>query len=102
MVGTIVMRQYIVAAGMAVGLIALWAAMLPLAAEPAARQAGAAPPAISRALFLCRGPNDVDQACVRALAKALVPGAGTAAPTEAGGRYCPADPRLLANLRRHD
>jgi hypothetical protein len=100
--GLIVMRQYIVAAAITVGLIALWAAALPLAAEPAARQAGATSPAISKAMFLCRGPSGVDQACVRALAKALVLGASADTPAEVGGRHCPADPQLLANLRRHD
>ena len=96
------MRRYIVTAAMAIGLIALWAAMLPLAAEPAARHSGATSPAISKALFLCRGRSGLDQACAGALAKALVLGARSDAPARVSGRFCRADPQLLANLGRHE
>ena len=77
------MRQFIIAAAVAVGLIAFWAAILPLTAEPATRQATATTPGMSRALFLCRRPNGLDQACVGALAKALTLDAKTNAFTPA-------------------
>jgi hypothetical protein len=66
------MRQFIVAAAVAVGLIALWAAILPLTAETATKRAAATSPAISKALLLCRRQNGLAQACVGALANALV------------------------------
>jgi hypothetical protein len=37
----------------------------------AAKQAAATSPMVSKALFLCRGRNGLDQVCVGALAKAL-------------------------------
>jgi hypothetical protein len=64
------MRQFIIAAAVAVGLIVFWAAILPLTAEAATQQATATSAGMSRALFLCR-QNGLDQACVGALAKAL-------------------------------
>ena len=76
------MRQFIIAAAVAVGLIAFWAAILPLTAEPATQQATAAPAGMSRALFVCR-QNGLDQACVGALAKALTLDAKTDAFTPA-------------------
>ena len=66
------MRQFIIAAALALGLVALWAAILPLTAQPAPSQATVSSPAMSKALFLCRGPNGIDRTCAAALAKALV------------------------------
>ncbi len=96
------MRKFIVAAAMAIGLIALWAAILPLTAQPAAMHTAVTPTTVSRALFLCRGPNGVDYACAAALAKALVFEAADKQPSEAGDRMCHADPRMLADLNRRD
>jgi hypothetical protein len=96
------MRPFTIAGSIAAGLIALWAAILPLTAQPAATHATATPPAMSRALFLCRGRNGLDQACVRALAQALALGAKADAPTQASRRQCRVDKQLFANLKRHD
>jgi hypothetical protein len=96
------MRQFIKAAAAVVGLIALWAAILPLTAEPATKQAAAASPAMSKALFLCRGRNGLDQACVGALAKALALDAKADAPTQVSDRRCQADHKALVTLQRRD
>jgi hypothetical protein len=87
------MRKFIIAGAVVVGLIALWAAVLPAAATS---------PAMSAALFLCRGQNGPDRACVLALAKALMLDAKTGAPIQVSDRRCRADQQLLANLDRHD
>jgi hypothetical protein len=89
-----VMRQFVIAAAMAMGLIALWAAILPLTAQPA-------PPALSKALFLCRGPHGIDQACAAALAKAVVLDASDAT-TKASDRVCRMDHQVFASVDRHD
>ena len=86
------MRQFIIAAAMAVGLVALWAAILPLTAQPAPKPASAsAPPGLSKALFLCRGKQGIDQACAAALARSLV--------FEEPVRACRADPEVIASLQ---
>lgn len=55
------MRQFIIAAAMAVGLIAVWAALLPLTAQPAPKpDAVSSSAAFSKALFLCKGKNGID------------------------------------------
>jgi hypothetical protein len=96
------MRQYIIVAAVAGGLIALWAAVLPLTAEPVTRQAAAKSPMMSEALFLCRRQNGLNHACVRALAKALILDAKPGAPTRVSDRHCQADQQVLANLVRRD
>ena len=96
------MRQFIKAAAVAVGLIALWAAVLPLTPKPATSQAAAASPAMSEALFLCRDQNGLDHACVRALAKALMLDTKTGACTPISNRRCQADQQALADLDRCD
>ena len=92
------MRQFIIAAAMAVGLIALWAAILPLTAQPAPRPETT--PAFSRALFLCRGPNGIDRTCAAALAKALVQDASNQPVTQSSDRLCPVDRQALTRLDR--
>ena len=56
------MRQFTIAAAVAVGLVALWAAVLPLTTAPATKQAAATSPAVSAALFPRRGRNGPDHA----------------------------------------
>jgi hypothetical protein len=90
------MRQFLIASAMAVGLIALWAAILPLAAQPAAP-----PPALSKALFLCRGPNGIDRACTVALVQALVSDQPNGSATHVSDQYCPASRQMIASLSRH-
>src|SRR5271157_5711109 len=100
MEGEPVMRRFIVAAAMAIGLIALWAAILPLAAQPAPNPATS--PALSKALFLCRGPHGIDSACAAALAKALVIDQAADHPTAAADRACRTDPQASASVDRRD
>jgi hypothetical protein len=91
------MRQFIIAAAMAMGLIALWAAILPLTAQPAPAQT-AASPAFSKALFLCRGANGIDRTCAAALAKALVLDAADNTVTQVSDRLCHVSPEMRASL----
>jgi hypothetical protein len=93
------MRQFIIATAMAVGLIVLWAAVLPLTAEPAAKQAVATSPAMSKAVFLCRGRNGLDQACVEALAKAFALDAKADGSDQVSNRLCRDHQQALTNLR---
>jgi hypothetical protein len=96
------MRQFIIAAAMALGLIALWAAILPLTAQPAPAQTAFASPAMSKALFLCRGPNGIDRSCAAALANALVLQASDSPVTHVSDRLCHVDRAMLARLDRRD
>ncbi len=96
------MRKFIVAAAMAIGLVALWAVILPLTAQPAPKQPAATPSTVSKALFLCRGPNGIDRSCAAALAKALVLEASDTQPAKADDRVCRADPQVLAKLDIRD
>jgi hypothetical protein len=96
------MRQFIVAAALALGLVALWAAILPLTAQPAPTQATVASPAMSKALFLCRGPNGIDRTCAAALAKALVLDASGSTATHVNDRLCHLDRETLASLDHRD
>jgi hypothetical protein len=96
------MRQFIIAAALAVGLVALWAAILPLTAQPAPTQTTVSSPALSRALFLCRGPNGIDRTCAAALAKAVVLDASDNTVTHANDRLCHIDRETLARLERRD
>lgn len=89
------MRKFLVVAALALGLVALWAAILPLSAQPAPHNAS---PALSKALFLCRGPHGIDNACAAALAKALVIDQN-ADPADA---VCHADPESFAAIDRRD
>ena len=94
------MRQFVIATVVAVGLPALWAGLLPLTAEPATKHVAAASPAMSKSLFLCHGPNGLNQACAAALAKALVRDVTVDAPARIGEQSCPADQKLLVELHR--
>jgi hypothetical protein len=94
------MRKFIVAAAMVLGLIALWAAILPLTAQPAQKQTAVTPTTISKALFLCHSPNGIDRACAAALAKALVLEASDNKPADTNDRMCHANPQVLADLAR--
>jgi hypothetical protein len=96
------MRQFIVAAALAVGLVALWAAILPLTAQPAPTQTTVSSPAMSKALFLCRGPNGIDRTCAAALAKAVVLDASDNTVTHASDRLCHIGGEPLASLEHRD
>jgi hypothetical protein len=90
------MRQFIIAAAMAIGLVALWALILPLTAQPAPQPTTAASPALSKALFLCRGPNGIDRTCTAALARALVIEQPSRTVIRAKDRSGHADPAILS------
>lgn len=92
------MRQFLIASALAAGLIALWAAILPLTAQPAPRQTTVAPEVLSKALFLCRGPNGIDNKCAAALASALVFDDTNQQATRVSDQFCPATPHILARL----
>ena len=94
------MRRFIAAAALAIGLVALWAVILPLTAQPAPRAAGS--PALSKALFLCRGPHGIDNACAAALAKAVVIDQSADHPATATKRSCRADPQASALADRRN
>src|SRR5262245_28445440 len=98
------MRRFIIVAVMALGLVALWAAIVPLTAEPAPAQNAANSPAMAKALFLCRGPSGIDRACAAALAQALVLDAAptNGAATRVSDRFCHIDRQMLASLEHHD
>jgi hypothetical protein len=89
------MRQIMLAAAMAIGLIAIWAAILPLTAQPAPA-ATPTSPVLSKALFLCRGAHGIDKACTSALARALVLETSDAAVTQVNDRICRPQPGLFA------
>jgi hypothetical protein len=92
---------------MALGLVALWAAIVPLTAQPA--PAAVAPaavtpmpvtssPAMSKALFLCRSQHGIDKACAAALAKALVIEQPEHTVSPAAERACHIDPKNFAEI----
>lgn len=91
------MRQFIIAFAMALGLVGLWAVIVPLTAEPAPAQTLNSP-AFSKALFLCRGPNGIDRSCAAALARALVVDPSA----DAADRTCHIDRKSLAALEHRD
>jgi hypothetical protein len=96
------MRRILIAAAMALGLIALWAAILPLTAQPALPLASQNSSAMSKALFLCRTEHGIDRTCAAALAKALVLETSEHAATPASNRVCHADPQAFASVDHHD
>ena len=89
------MRQFIIAAAIALGLVALWAAIPPLTAEPAPTQ-----PALSKALFLCQSGHGIDRTCAAALATALRIDAAGAPTTPASKQFCRVDRGTLTHLAR--
>jgi len=93
------MRQFIIAVAIASGLVALWAAIVPLTAQPAPKPTSAASPALSKALFLCRGPNGIDRSCTTALARALMIEQPAHATVPADTQACHADPATLSPVR---
>ncbi len=92
------MRQFLIASALAAGLVALWAAILPLTAQPAPRRTTVAPEVLSKALFLCRGPNGIDNKCAAALSSALLIDAKDPQVTRVSDELCPATPHILARL----
>jgi hypothetical protein len=88
------MRRFVVVAALAIGLVTSWAAILPLVAQPVP---GAASPAMSGALFLCRSQQGIDRTCAAALARALIVEPAKHDATSAADRACHPD---LAELRR--
>ena len=63
------MRRSIIAAAFALALVALWAAIVPLATRQVSTGSS---PAMAKALLLCRTQQGIDQTCAAALTQALV------------------------------
>jgi hypothetical protein len=94
------MRPCIIVAIVALVLIVFWSATLPLTAQPAPAQASVISPAMSKALFLCRGPNGIDRTCTAALARALVLDPSDDAVTHVSDRLCRVGWQMLVILER--
>lgn len=96
------MRRFIIVSMIALGLVALWAAILPLTAQPAPAATLPAPatsaPAMSKALFLCRTQHGIDRACAAALAKALVLDEPRQTASPAADRACHMTPQTFAEI----
>jgi hypothetical protein len=96
--GRLAMRRFIKAAALALGLVTLLAAIMPLAAKAASI---APSPAMSRALFLCRTRHGIDETCAAALANALINEQSKydATAVAAGAeRACHLDPQVVRRL----
>jgi hypothetical protein len=96
------MRQFIIAAAMALGLIALWAAILPLTAQPASTRATFTSPAMTRALARCHSGTRIDGVCAATLAKALMLDATVTTQADDRGRLCRIDGQTAADLASRD
>jgi hypothetical protein len=84
------MRLVIITAALA--LVALWAAVMPLATQQVSTRT---PPAMSTALFLCHSQQGIDQNCAAALAKALIIEQSKRDATATADRTCHAGPRTF-------
>jgi hypothetical protein len=63
------MRRFIPIAVLALGLVTIWVAILPLDREPILITSS---PAVAGALFICHTQHDIDHMCAAALVKALI------------------------------
>jgi hypothetical protein len=63
------MRRFITIAVLALGLVTIWVAILPLDREPVLITSS---PAVAGALFICHTQHDIDHMCAAALVKALI------------------------------
>jgi hypothetical protein len=90
------MQRLIVTAVLALGLVTLRAMILQLTAQPVSTSAS---PAMSKALFLCRTQQGIDQTCAAALAKALVIGQPKRNATAAANPTCHTVPRTIPDTR---
>jgi hypothetical protein len=91
-------RRFITAAALALALVTFLAAITPLATKAASI---APPPAMSRALFLCRTRHGIDETCAAALASALINEQSkhdATAVTAGAGRACHLDPRTIRRI----
>ena len=90
------MQRFIGTAVLALGLVTLRAVILPLTTQPVSTGSS---PAMSKALFLCRTQQGIDQTCAAALAKALVIGQPKRNATAAADRTCHTVPRMILTTR---
>jgi hypothetical protein len=88
------MRQIMAIAALLFGPMMLWAAILPLAAQPVPATSH---PAMSKALFLCRTQHGIDPTCAAALANALIIQTPERIATEPA-RACYTGPRTLREI----
>ena len=92
------MLRFITAAALALGLVTLLAAIVPLATKAASI---APSPAMSRALLLCRTRHGIDETCAAALANALIneQSKHVATAVKAGAeRACQLDPQTVRRI----
>jgi hypothetical protein len=82
------MRRFFISVVVALGSVALWAAMPHPATQPVTTS-----PAMSKALFLCHRQQNVGQACVAALVNALVIEESKQKITATADRACHVEPR---------
>jgi hypothetical protein len=85
------MQRLIITAALAFGLVRV--AVLPLAAQ---QVSSTLDPAMSRALFLCRTQQGIDQKCAAGLAKALLIEQPKRDATAIADRNCHLDPRAFS------
>jgi hypothetical protein len=88
------MRRFFISVVLALGSVAVWAAMPPPATQPVTTS-----PAMSKALFLCHRQQGVGQTCVAALVNALVIEQSKQAATATADRTCHVEPRSQLTQR---
>ncbi len=86
------MQRSIITAALVLALVALWAAIVPLATQQASTSSS---PAMAHALFLCRTKQGIDQTCAAALTQALIIEQRKHDATIAADLACHADPRTF-------
>jgi hypothetical protein len=79
------MRRFIPIAVLALGLVTIWVAILPLDREPILITSS---PAVAGALFICHTQHDIDHMCAAALVKALIIEQPNRDPLAIVGRAC--------------
>jgi hypothetical protein len=92
------MRWFIITGALTLALVALWAAIVPLATQQVST---GSPPAMAKALFLCRMQRGIDQACTAALAQALVIEQRKHDATAAADLACHIDSRTFPQNQEH-
>jgi hypothetical protein len=86
------MQRSIITAALVLALVALWAAIVPLATQQVSTSSSPAP---AHALFLCRTQQGIDQTCAAVLTQALIIEQRKHDATIAADRACHDDPRTF-------
>jgi hypothetical protein len=93
------MRRLIAIAALALGMVVVREAILPLTAQ---HVSAAGSPTMGRALFFCRRQHSTDQICVTALTKALFIGQPEHDTAVATDRACRPGSQIFAAIPRPD